>query len=122
MRILVIGLCVTAGGCAAALERNMNSELHRFVGKDIHEAIRVLGYPAADQVIAGDHVYRWSTSAGASALTTVAGGVGITQVNTDECTIDLVVDAANVVTRYSWAGDRRSCDRYDDLMDAAGSK
>ncbi len=123
MRIVVVGLCVAAAvGCAATLERNMNSGLQRFVGKDVHEAIRVLGYPAADQVIAGDHVYRWSTSAGATALTTAAGGVGLTQVNAEGCTIDLVVDPANVVTRYSWTGTRRSCDRYDDLMDAAASK
>ncbi len=52
-------VAVAAAGCAHRFERNMTEDLNKFVGKDIHAAIAELGYPAKEETIAGDHIFRW---------------------------------------------------------------
>lgn len=112
----VITLAVLVG-CAGRFERQMTDGLNQFVGKDIHVAIAKLGYPAAEQRIAGDHLYRWGVSGGSTALTSAAAGIAVTQVSPSGCVIDLVVNDANVVTRVSWSGQRRPCSAFEDRLE-----
>lgn len=106
-----------AAGCAARFERLMTQDTSALVGKDIHAAIAKLGYPAAEQHIAGDHIYRWGANGGSTALTSAVAGVAVTQVTPSGCTIDLVVNDANVVTRANWQGDRRACAAYQERLE-----
>jgi len=116
-RCFIVGIVAfVAVGCAARFERYMTSGVNQFVGKDIHVAIAKLGYPGREETIAGDHIYRWAANAGGTAVTGAAGPWAFTDIRNSGCSVDLVVDASNVVTRADWAGDRKSCGDIEDRL------
>jgi len=113
--LLITLVALIAAGCAAHFERAMDEDLNQFVGKDIHVAISELGYPATEESIAGDHIYRWginmgSASMGSSTGIFGAGAFGMSKTKATGCLLDLVVDNGNVVTRASWSGSKSSCE------------
>jgi hypothetical protein len=103
-------LLAAIAGCAAHFERAMTEDLNPFVGKDIHVAIGKLGYPAKEETIAGDHIFRWGVNVGSASIGTSNGILGMSKTKVTGCLIDLVVDNANIVTRTSWSGTKSSCE------------
>jgi hypothetical protein len=105
----VMVLAITAG-CAARFERNMTEDLNQFTGKDIHVAIAELGYPAKEDTIAGDHIFRWGINVGSASVGTSNGILGMSKTKAIGCLIDLVVDNTNIVTRTSSSGTKSACE------------
>lgn len=120
MRVHVMAtvmVLATAAGCAARFERNMTDTLNkRFVGKDIHAAIADLGYPAGEDTIAGDHIFRWGINVGSASIGTSNGILGMGKTTATGCMIDLVVDNTNVITRTSWSGTKSACEDLEDRL------
>jgi hypothetical protein len=112
----------TAAGCAHRFERNMTETLNQFVGKDIHVAIAELGYPAKEDTIAGDHIFRWGINVGAASIGTSNGILGMSKTKATGCMIDLVVDNTNIVTRTSWTGTKSACEDLEDRLWSAAHR
>jgi len=111
VHVMMSGVALAAAtGCAAHFERNMTEDLNRFIGKNIHVAIAELGYPAKEDNIAGDHIFRWGINVGSASIGTSNGILGMSKTTATGCLIDLVVDNANIVTRTSWSGTKSSCE------------
>jgi hypothetical protein len=117
LHLASVALVIATVGCAGRFERQMTSDVNQFVGKDIHVAIAKLGYPGKEETIAGDHIYRWAMNGGGRAMTGAAGPIAVTDMTVYGCSIDLVVDASNMVTRGNWAGDRKSCGNFEDRLE-----
>ncbi len=108
--MLTTMVLVTASGCAAHFERNMTEDLNQFTGKDIHVAIAQLGYPAKEETIAGDHIFRWGINVGSASMGTSNGILGMSKTKATGCMIDLVVNDTGIVTRTSWSGTKAACE------------
>jgi hypothetical protein len=125
MRVRVmttVVLLATAAGCAARFDRNMSEDLNRFTGKDIHVAIAELGYPAKEDTIAGDHIFRWGINVGSASVGTSNGILGMSKTKATGCLIDLVVDNTNTVTNTSWSGTKSSCEDLEGRLWSAAHK
>ena len=119
MRVYVMTMVMvlaTAAGCAARFERNMTEDLSQFTGKDIHVAIAQLGYPAKEETIAGDHIFRWGINVGSASMGTSNGILGMSKTKATGCMIDLVVDNTNIVTRTSWSGTKSACEDLEEKL------
>jgi hypothetical protein len=114
--MMTVMVFATATGCAHRFERNMTAELNQFVGKDIHVAITELGYPAKEDTIAGDHIFRWGINVGSASIGTSNGILGMSKTKSTGCLIDLVVDDTNIVTRTSWSGTKSACDDLEERL------
>jgi hypothetical protein len=112
----------TAAGCAAHFERSMTEDLNQFMGKDIHVAIAELGYPAKEDTIAGDHIFRWGINVGSASMGTSNGILGMSKTKATGCLIDLVVDNTNTITRTSWSGTKSSCEDLEGRLWSAARK
>jgi hypothetical protein len=119
--VTTVMVLATAAGCAARFERNMTETLNQFVGKDIHVAIAQLGYPAKEETIAGDHIFRWGIDVGSASMGTSNGILGMSKTKATGCLIDLVVDNTNTITRTSWSGTKACEDLEGRLWSAAHS-
>ncbi len=108
--VTTVMVLATSAGCAARFERNMTETLDQFTGKDIHVAIAKLGYPAKEDTIAGDHIFRWGINVGSASMGTSNGILGMSKTKATGCLIDLVVDSTNTITRTSWSGSKSSCE------------
>jgi hypothetical protein len=125
MRVQVmttVMVLVTAVGCAARFERNMTETLNQFEGKDIHVAIAQLGYPAKEDTIAGDHIFRWGINVGSASIGTSNGILGMGKTKATGCLIDLVVDKTNTITRTSWTGTKSACEDLEDKLWSAARR
>lgn len=114
--MMTVMVLATATGCAHRFERSMTEDLNRFVGKDIHAAIVELGYPAREETIAGDHVFRWGINVGSASIGTTNGILGMSKTKATGCLIDLVVDNTNMVTRTSWSGTKSACEDLEERL------
>lgn len=106
MKIAVPVLTLMLAGCAANFIKDMETGLQPFVGKDIHVAIKKLGYPAGEKTIAGDKVFTWSTLQ-----------PGTTEAQGSWCTVELITDEADRVRTFQWSGDRRGCGPFEDILE-----
>ena len=120
--VTTVMVLASAAGCAARFERNMTETLNQFVGKDIHVAIAELGYPAKEDTIAGDHIFRWGINVGAASIGTSNGILGMSKTKATGCMIDLVVDNTNIVTRTSWTGTKSACEDLEDRLWSAAHR
>jgi hypothetical protein len=118
---VVVGIA-SAAGCAAHFERSMTEDLNQFTGKDIHVAIAQLGYPAKEETIAGDHIFRWGVNVGSASIGTSNGILGMSKTKATGCLIDLVVDNANIVTHTSWSGTKSACEDLEGRLWEAAHK
>lgn len=120
MRLALVIVCLATAtvGCAGRFERQMSQDLDGLNGHDIHAAIKKLGYPSREEVIAGDHVYRWVFDGGTTAVAYAPGALGVGMSKAHRCSIDVVVDASNIVTHSSWSGDRKGCDDIEDKLES----
>ncbi len=111
-------------GC---VESRMNNGLHTLVGHDIHDAMRIFGYPTGQRTVMGDTVYVWSSNGQMMMpMTTTSnayGSVGNTpyygtsnstsfQPMATMCTVQLAVDTNGIIKSSQWEGNMAGCNRY----------
>src|SRR4249919_3804166 len=126
LRISLAALVIAAlSGCSTF--GNLDSGLSALNGRNIHDAINVLGYPASQQQIAGQTVYTWSIDnstqyqmPNTTTTSGYAGGVPFSATTTGTqavnmsylCTIKLGTDSDGRIVNYDWSGNLAGCDRW----------
>lgn len=109
MRIIFLAMIVTAVvGCAAA---RLSNFVKPYVGRDIHELTARLGNPAGKRETTGNSVYVWSAdSEGVLPTTTSADGTRTNTMTVQyECTLEVTVNAQNVIQSYEIEGSDAGC-------------
>jgi hypothetical protein len=123
---LVVGIALAAPALSSCVFQRLNEGLPRLMGRDIHEAINVLGYPSDQRVIAGDTVYTWSTGATVPfPVTNYSTTTGINgapfQMTTATpgfvpmslpCQIQLATNGEGRIINWRWQGNLGGCDPY----------
>ena len=93
-------------GCAAT---RLSHEVKRYVGRDIHELTARLGNPTGQQETTGDRVYVWSISSeGVMPKGTGEGTITVQR----ECTLEVTVNADNVIRTYQVEGSDAGCTAF----------
>lgn len=101
-------MMAAVAGCAAA---RLSNFIKPYVGQDIHELTARLGNPAGKREITGNAVYVWSADS-EGVLPTTASADG-TRTNTMtvqyECTLEVTVNAQNIIQSYEVEGSDAGC-------------
>jgi hypothetical protein len=95
-------------GCAAS---RLSDEVKPYVGRDAHELAVRLGTPTGKRETTGDRVYVWSVDS-EGVLPTTANGEGTRtsgMVARYECTLEVTVDAQNIIQSYHVEGSNAGC-------------
>jgi hypothetical protein len=108
MRIIFLTIMLTAiMGCAAA---RLSNFVKSYVGRDIHELTARLGNPVGKRETTGNSVYVWSAqSEGVLPTTSSADGRTNTMTVQFECTLEVTVNAQNVIQSYQIEGSDAGC-------------
>jgi hypothetical protein len=109
MRIIFLAVMVAAlVGCAAA---RLSNFVKPYVGRDIHELTARLGNPAGKRETTGNSVYVWSAdSEGVLPTTSSADGTRTNTMTVQyECTLEVTVNAQNVIQSYEIEGSDAGC-------------
>lgn len=105
MRLIFLAMTGAALlGCAAA---RLSNEVRPYVGRDIHELMARLGGPTGKRESIGDLVYVWSISS-EGVMPTGSSTEG-TMTVPHECTLEVVVNAENVIRSYQVEGSDAGC-------------
>ena len=91
-------------GCAAT---RLSHEVKPYVGRDIHELYARLGNPTGKLETTGDRVYVWSISS-EGVMPRDTGGEGTMTVQR-ECTLEVTVNAENIIRTYQVEGSDAGC-------------
>jgi hypothetical protein len=91
-------------GCAAT---RLSHEVKPYVGRDIHELYARLGNPTGKLETTGDRVYVWSISS-EGVMPRDTGGEGTMTVQ-HECTLEVTVNAENIIRTYQVEGSDAGC-------------
>ena len=107
LRLLLLPTMIAALlGCATA---RLSNEVKPFVGRDIHELYARLGNPTGEQETTGDRVYVWSISSeGVMPKGTGEGTITVQR----ECTLEVTVNADNVIRTYQVEGSDAGCTAF----------
>jgi hypothetical protein len=107
MRLLFLALIGAALlGCATA---RLSNEVKPFVGRDIHELYARLGNPTGERETSGDRVYVWSISSeGVMPKGTGEGTITVQR----ECTLEVTVNAENIIRTYQVEGSDAGCTAF----------
>ena len=107
LRLLLLPTMIVALlGCATA---RLSNEVKPFVGRDIHELYARLGNPTGEQETTGDRVYVWSISSeGVMPKGTGEGTITVQR----ECTLEVTVNADNVIRTYQVEGSDAGCTAF----------
>jgi hypothetical protein len=90
-------------GCATA---RLSNYVKPYVGRNIHELSARLGNPTGQQETTGDRVYVWSLSSeGVMPQGTGEGTITVQR----ECTLEVTVNAENVIRAYQVEGSDAGC-------------
>jgi hypothetical protein len=126
--VAAASLATVLAGCGST---RLSNELKPYMGKDIHELMARLGKPTGQQETTGDRVYVWSSdSDGVLAATPFApsagnsGGISYAGSPTPggvipvqfACTLEITVDAHNVIRHYEFEGSDAGCSRYRKIL------
>ena len=118
-------LCLLLAGCIDI--KALDSDVQSFVGRDVHDIMRYLGYPDSLRDVGAETVYVWSTNRIAHAYVptthTGTGDIGgdpimmVTTTSEDvpvthRCAIVLVAGRDNSIERYQIIGDGAGCAKY----------
>jgi hypothetical protein len=109
MRIIFSAMLMMAVvGCATA---RLSSFVKPYVGRDIHELTARLGNPAGKRETTGNSEYVWSTdSEGVLPTTSSADGTRTNTMTVQyECTLEVTVNAQNVIQSYEIEGSDAGC-------------
>lgn len=115
-------ILVALDGCGST---RLSNELKPYVGGDIHALMAQLGNPTGQREATGERIYVWTTDRdgvlAANPFTTSPGGEvsyagsatpgGVIPVQF-ECTIEVTVDARNLVEHYQFEGSNAGCAPY----------
>jgi len=91
-------------GCATT---RLSNELKSYVGRDIHELYARLGKPTGKRETTGDGVYVWSISS-EGVMPKGTGTEGTITVQR-ECTLEVTINAENVIQTYQLEGSDAGC-------------
>jgi len=107
MRLIFIASMATAAiGCATS---QLSNDVKPFVGRDIHALFTRLGHPTGKQETSGNPVYVWrADSEGVLATTSDREGTKTMTVQY-ECTLEVTVNAQNVIETYQIEGSNAGC-------------
>jgi len=107
MRLLFLVMMGTALlGCATT---RLSNEVKPFVGRDIHELYARFGNPTGEQETSGDRVYVWSISSeGVMPKGTGDGTITVQR----ECTLEVTVNAENIIRSYQVEGSDAGCTAF----------
>lgn len=109
MRLIVTATIVTAlVGCATT---RLSNDVEPYVGRDIHDLATRLGKPTGKRETTGQSVYVWSAdSEGVLPTTSPAEGTRTgTMVAHYECTLEVTVNAQNIIQSYEVEGSNAGC-------------
>jgi hypothetical protein len=105
MRLIFLATISTALlGCAAA---RLSNYVKPYVGRDFHELAARLGGPTGKRETTGNRVYVWSVSS-EGVMPTGADTKGTITVE-HECTLEVTVDAENIIRDYQIEGSDAGC-------------
>lgn len=120
-------------GCVSTAD--MNAGLQKLDGKPIKEAVRILGYPDSQRMIAGDNVYTWRASRtqtySTPQIAQTSGYLGNTPVygtttySSQEsinlhCVLNIATDKKGFIKNYNYSGNRGGCRRYAQILSTYG--
>jgi hypothetical protein len=108
-RVIFIAAVVTAlAGCAAT---QLSNDVKPYVGRDAHELAERLGSPTGKRETTGDRVYVWSADSEGvlSTNSDAAGTRSGTVIAHYECTLEVTVDAQNIIESYQVEGSNAGC-------------
>lgn len=115
-------------GCGTT---HLTNELKPYLGRDLHDLVTQLGKPTGQQETSGERVYVWTTdSDGTLAANPFAaepgGGGGFSYAGSGtrgglipvrfQCTIEITVDAHDIIQHYQFEGSNAGCSRYRKLL------
>jgi hypothetical protein len=104
--VLIASMLIAVMGCATS---QLSSDVKPFVGRDIHDLFRRLGHPTGKQQTSGNPVYVWrADSEGVLATTSDREGTK-TMTMQYECTLEVTVDAQEVIQSYQIEGSNAGC-------------
>jgi len=105
MRLICLATIAAALlGCATT---RLSNDLKPYVGRDIHELYARLGKPTGKQETTGDRVYVWSMSS-EGVIPKGTGTEGTITVQR-ECTLEVTINAENVIRTYQVEGSDAAC-------------
>jgi hypothetical protein len=107
MRIFFIASMVTVViGCATS---QLSNDVKPFVGRDIHELFARLGHPTGKQETIGNPVYVWRADSEGVLATTSDREATKTMTVQYECTLEVTVNAQEVIQSYQIEGSNAGC-------------
>ncbi len=101
--LLLITMAAALLGCATS---RLSNDLRAYVGRDIHELYARLGNPTGERETTGDRVYVWSVSS--EGVMPKGTGEGTLTVQ-HECTLEVTINAENVIRTYHVEGSDAGC-------------
>jgi hypothetical protein len=112
MRLIFIAPIVAAlGGCATT---ELSNDVKPYVGRDIHELAVRLGNPTGKRETTGTSVYVWTTDSEGVLPTgpNTEGSRNSTTTVQYECTLEVTVNAQNVIESYEIEGGNAGCTAF----------
>lgn len=107
MRLLSIALLAIAViGCATS---QLSNDVKPFIGRDIHQLFARLGHPTGRQETTGDPVYVWRADSEGVLATTSDREATKTMTVQYECTLEVTVNAEDVIRSYQIEGSNAGC-------------
>lgn len=108
MRLIFTATMIAAlVGCAAD---RLSNDVKPYVGRDVHELAGRLGSPGGKREATGDLVYVWSVdSEGVLPTTSATGDTRSGATAHYECTLEVTVNAQNVIRSYQVEGSNAGC-------------
>jgi len=102
----LIFLATIGAALLGCVTTRLSNDLKSYVGRDIHELYERLGKPTGKQETTGDRVYVWSISSeGVMPKGTGEGTITVQR----ECTLEVTINAENVVRTYQVEGSDAGC-------------
>jgi len=107
--ILTVTMVAALVGCATD---RLTNDVKPYVGRDIHELAARFGNPGGKRETTGGLLYVWSADS-EGVLPTTSGAEGATRTGTMtahyECTLEVTVNAKNVIQSYEVEGSNAGC-------------
>jgi hypothetical protein len=107
LRFVFVATLMT--GVIACATSQLSNDVKPFVGRDIHELFTRLGHPTGKQETSGDPVYVWRADSEGVLATTSDREATKTMTVQYECTLEVAVNAQQVIESYQIEGSNAGC-------------